>query len=153
MKSIILYFSSHHGNTKKLVDAIAATGVETLDVSKSTKLDLNDYDVIGIASGIYGGSFGKPILSFLEKNLPGNKKVFLIYTCAKKLGHYTNAVRKIVDAKGCQVIGDYSCPGYNTFGPFKLVGGTAKGHPTKEEIEAAVDSWRNICTKIPPSSY
>ena len=41
-------------------------------------------------------------------------------------------------------MGQYSCPGYNTFGPFKLVGGTAKGHPTKEEIEGAVKFYKGL---------
>ena len=36
MKTIILYYSNHHGNTKKLVDAIQASdpeNVEILDVT------------------------------------------------------------------------------------------------------------------------
>lgn len=32
-----------------------------------------------------------------------------------------------------------SCPGYDTFGPFKLVGGIKKGHPNEAEIDAAVN--------------
>ena len=144
MKSIVLYYSSHHGNTKKLVDAIAATGVETLDVSKETTKDLSDYDMIGIASGIYAGNFGKPMLKFLENNLPEGKEVFLLYTYAKKMSHYTNAVSKLVWGKQGKVIGEYSCAGYNTFGPFKVVGGTGKGHPTQADLDGAVAFFKNL---------
>ena len=33
--------------------------------------------------------------------------------------------------------GGYSCKGYDTFGPFKLIGGLAKGHPDASELEEA----------------
>ena len=31
-----------------------------------------------------------------------------------------------------------------TFGPFKLVGGIAKGHPTEEEIDACVKFYKEL---------
>ena len=53
MKTIILYYSNHHGNTKKLVDAIQASdpeNVEILDVTTAGPKDLSGYDLIGVAS-------------------------------------------------------------------------------------------------------
>jgi len=145
MKTAIIYYSRHHSNTKKLVDAIAAThDVDLIDAAQTENADLSAYDCIGLASGIYGGSFAKPLLQFAEQHLPAGKKVFLLYTCAIKMKHYTNNVRKVVRAKRCKIIGAYSCPGYNTFGPFKLIGGTSKGHPTQEEIQAAVTFFEGL---------
>lgn len=145
MKTIILYYSNHHGNTKRLVKAVADAGVETIDVSKQPEnRDLSEYDVIGIASGIYAGNFGKPILTYVEKNLPEQAKTFLIYTCAKPADRYTNSIKKILNEKNSDLLGEYRCQGYNTFGPFKLVGGTAKGHPTQDEIDAAVVFYHQI---------
>ena len=145
MKTAILYYSNHHGNTQKLVDAIAAEcDVTLVDVVNGRGYGLSDFDCIGIASGIYAGSFGKPILNFVEEYLPQGKKVFLLYTYAKKMGHYENAIRKVLEGKKAEIIGEYDCPGYNTFGPFKLVGGTGKGHPTDEEIRKAVDFYRGL---------
>ena len=40
--------------------------------------------------------------------------------------------------KGCRFLGQYICTGYDTFGPFKLVGGLRKGHPDANEIKGAV---------------
>ena len=40
--------------------------------------------------------------------------------------------------KRSKVIGKFGCKGYDTFGPFKLVGGIAKGHPDEEDIKNAV---------------
>ena len=41
-------------------------------------------------------------------------------------------------------IGEYRCQGYDTFGPFKLVGGIAKGHPTVDEIQKVVKFYKNL---------
>ena len=32
----------------------------------------------------------------------------------------------------------YGCKGYNTYGPWQIIGGMNKKHPTKEEIALAV---------------
>lgn len=145
MKTAIIYYSKHHGNTKKLLDAIAAENEVTLiDVSVQSAADLSEYDRIGLASGIYYSSFAKQVLSFAEANLPESKDVFYIYTHGAPGGNFLKAVREIAEKKRCREIGEYHCQGLDTFGPFKLVGGIAKGHPTKEEIAAAVDSYKTL---------
>ena len=63
MKTAIAYYSKHHGNTKKLLDAIAAENDVTLiDVTQNPTADLTGLDRIGFASGIYYSSFAKPLL-------------------------------------------------------------------------------------------
>ena len=42
------------------------------------------------------------------------------------------------------MIGEYECLGFDTFGPFKLVGGLQKGHPTEEEIRKAVEFYQGL---------
>lgn len=82
MKTAIVYYSAHHGNTKKLIDAIAAQGDVTLsDASKVKNIDLSSYDLIGFASGIYYQKLHESVLQFAKNNLPVNKKTFIIYTC------------------------------------------------------------------------
>ena len=49
-----------------------------------------------------------------------------------------------MEARGGRVIGEYGCLGYDTFGPFKLMGGIAKGHPDGEELCGAVDFFENL---------
>ena len=57
----IIYYSKHHGNTKKLLDAIAEADpeVELVDVTEKHELDLSRYDKIGFASGIYYNKFAE----------------------------------------------------------------------------------------------
>lgn len=33
--------------------------------------------------------------------------------------------------------GTFTCRGFDTFGPFRLIGGIAKGHPNEKELEKA----------------
>ena len=79
-----------------------------------------------------------------EGNLPENKKTFLMCTCGEKSDRYFNKMEKIIAGKNGTVEGKYMCFGYDTYGPFKLVGGIQKGHPNDEELKAAVDFYKSI---------
>ena len=35
------------------------------------------------------------------------------------------------------ILGTFSCRGYDTFGPFKLISGMAKGHPDADDLQRA----------------
>ena len=51
---------------------------------------------------------------------------------------FTTSIRESVSQKGAIVLGEYGCKGYNTYGPWQIIGGMNKKHPTKEEIALAV---------------
>ena len=147
MSTDIIYYSEHHGNTRKLLDAIVAadSDLELIDVTKETK-DLSGYDRIGIASGIYFSNFAKQVLSYAEEHLPEDKPVFFIYTHGAPKGDFLKGIREITKKKHCPELGEYRCQGFDTFGPFKLVGGIAKGHPTQDEIDGAVSFYQGLPT-------
>ncbi len=151
MKAIILYASTHHGNTKKIVDAIANEyDIDTLDATAVNEKDLSGYDLIGIASGIYAGSFHQAVRTFVRKNLPVNKKIFFVSTNAMNKD-FSASMKDALKDKDAQILGSFSCFGYNTFGPFKLIGGTAKGHPDEDDIRNALAFYRRIgstCSKM-----
>ena len=145
MTTAIVYYSQHHGNTKKLLDAVAAAeNVQLIDVTDACTTDLTAFGRIGFASGIYFNSFAKQVLSFAEQYLPENREVFFIYTHGAPVGGFLKAIRTITEKKHCRELGAYHCQGYDTFGPFKLVGGLAKGHPTEDEIKEAVEFYRGL---------
>ena len=145
MKTAIVYYSQHHGNTKRLLDAIADhNDVTLINTVNSEITDLSEFDCIGFASGIYFSSFAKQVLDYARTHLPNNKDVFFINTCGFKAGVYFDAIRKITKAKQCREIGAYQCLGYDTFGPFKLVGGIAKGHPDDVDIAGAVSFYKKL---------
>lgn len=135
MKTLIVYHSEHHGNTKKLLDAIAAQeGVTLVEAGDASKVDVSSYDLVGLASGIYYQKFHKDVLNWAEQNLPQGKRVFFLYTYGVKRNGYLDAIKQIAVSKGAKIVGSYGCPGFDTFGPFKLIGGIAKGRPNGEDI-------------------
>ena len=143
MRKAIVYASVHHRNTEKLVKRIAeACQVDLIDTVKQQEADLSDYDVIGFASGIYYSKFHPSILKFAEKNLPEDKKVFLICTYGGSENY--KSIEQILAKKHASVIGKFGCKGYDTFGPFKLVGGIAKGHPDEEDMKNAVNFVKGL---------
>lgn len=143
MRKAIVYTSVHHGNTEKLVKRIAEEcQVDLIDAIKQMNADLNDYDMIGFASGIYYSKFHKSILKFIEKNLAADKKVFLICTYGGSANF--KSIEQILNKKHASVVGKFGCKGYDTFGPFKLVGGIAKGHPDEEDMKNAVDFVKGL---------
>lgn len=145
METLIVYHSEHHGNTKKLLDAIAKEGnVTLLDASCGAGMDCGAYGLIGFASGIYYQKFHEDVINWVERNLSPGKRVFFLYTCGVKRDSYADDIALAVGRKGAQLVGTHACLGYDTFGPFKLVGGIAKGRPNEEDIAGAVRFYRGI---------
>ena len=146
MRTAIVYYSQHHGNTKKLLDAISDEDISVTLINAAGKIevDLRDYDRIGLASGIYYSSFAKPLLNFASINLPAQKPVFFIATCGSPRKNYFDEIKQLAKSRDCTDLGSYLCTGYDTFGPFKLIGGLKKGHPTEEEIQGAVDFYNGL---------
>ena len=149
MKTAIIYYSKHHGNTKKLLDAIAEKHpeVDLFDVTENPSVDLSGYNRIGFASGIYYSKFQKTLLQFAKDNMPDGKQTFFIYTYGTEKKGYTNAISEAVHTHNATILGAYGCLGFNTFGPFKLFGGMAKGHPTSEETDNAVKFYEGLNTE------
>ena len=144
MKTAIVYCSKHHENTKRLVDAIAEEyAITQIDALQNPEASLSDYDLIGFASGIYYGKFNRFVLQ-AAASMPKGRRVFFLYTCGAKKDGYTKAIAGAVLKRNAQILGEYGCLGYDTFGPFKLIGGIAKGHPNYDEIRGAVDFFAGL---------
>ena len=136
MKTAIVYYSAHHGNTKKLVEAVAqGRDVTLIDALAVKTADLSGYELIGFASGIYFGKFHQSVVEFAKNNLPQGKKVFFLATYGGSNG--TKAIEEAVRERDAQIVGSFGCKGYDTFGPFKLVGGICKGHPDETDLKNA----------------
>ena len=148
MKTAIVYASVHHKNTEKVVKAIAEKHpeIELIDATKTILKDLASYDLIGFASGIFYGKFHKSLLSFITENLPLRKKVFVMYTCGSDRSEtYLKDIKDLIKSKECTLTAAYSCLAYDTFGPFKLIGGLNKGHPNEADLQKAVDFYESLC--------
>lgn len=145
MKTVLIYASTHHGNTKKVVDAISSEcEIEVVDATKVHEKDIRDYDLIGFASGIFFTKFSEQVLNFARVNLPANKDVFFIATAGNPMNGNFNSIADIAKDKKCNERGRFQCKGFDTYGPFKLVGGIQKGHPNESELKAAVEFYKGL---------
>lgn len=146
MKTAIIYFSSHHMNTKKVLDAIAAKlPVELIPIAKAANADLSGYSLLGFASGIYYASYASKLKEFMkEHRFEKEQKAFLISTSGIRNKKYSGEEKSILEEKGVPVIGTYSCKGFDTFGPFKYIGGISKGHPNQTELNGAVQFMEKL---------
>lgn len=144
-KTAIIYASKHHGNTYKLVEAISEKyDIVPINAQTQQCVDLNEYDLIGFASGIDFGKFYPSVEQFLKDNLPKKKKVFFLYTCAKTSSRFTESMKTEALKREAIVMGEYGCRGYNTYGPWKIIGGMNKNHPSRKELEAAVRFYETL---------
>lgn len=143
MKTAIVYYSTHHGNTKKLLDALPKD-VVLIDAAAPSTTDLSVFDRVGFASGIYAGAFAKQVMNFALQYLPERKPVFFVATAAMKLKNHFVGITHACEKKRAILLGSYICQGFNTYGPFKLVGGTSKGHPTQEEIDGFLAFYNGL---------
>lgn len=145
MKTAIVYYSQHHGNSKQFIDAIADKHeITMIDATQQPNPNLSGFDLIGFASGIYYSKFHKSVLKISETNLPAGSKVFFLYTYGAKKDGYTKAITEAVSKKNARILGEYGCFGFNTFGPFKLIGGIAKGHPDTDDLNGAAAFYESL---------
>lgn len=144
MKAIVICTSVAHGQTRKLADAIAPVldaHVVTPDEIDAT--DLAQYDVVGFGSGIYNLNFHKDLRAFVERLPDGQTGAAFVFATSglpeNGLFRYTRALTRKIEAKGYDVVDTFSTRGWDTYGPFKLVGGIRKGHPDAADLDAARD--------------
>jgi flavodoxin len=143
MKSILILYSYHHHNTEKVAKVFS----KVLDAPiKSPENvipeELQEYDLIGFGSGIYGGTHHKFLLEFADKLSQIKKqKAFIFSTSAlqgkKKVAKDHSLLREILQSKGYQVLDEFSCKGFNTNSFMKYFGGMNKGRPNAEDLKYA----------------
>ena len=145
MKTAICYYSRHHGNTLKVLEAMAeAADIDLIDVTSRMAAHLPQYDRIGFASGIYFSKFSPVVVNFARQYLPEGREVFFVYTYGAPKVSLPGNITAAVKEKGCRILGQFGCRGYDTFGPFKLIGGLAKGHPDAQDLKKAKQFFEGL---------
>lgn len=150
MRSAVIYISVHHGNTRKVAEALAEElAADLFDLSRTKEIDLSGYDLIGLASGVFYHGLHERMREFISRSgfKPG-QKVFVAATCGVPYRDYTKAARKVLKDKGAHCVGSFQCRGFDTFGPFARIGGIAKGHPDDRDIMKARDFARKIKKEV-----
>ena len=150
MKTLIVYFSVHHGNTEKVARAMAnVLGADLLPVQQVDESSFGRYDLIGFGSGIYFGRHHDSLLDLVQK-LPAfeDKKAFIFSTSGLRkipvVHNFDKPLRERLQHKGFGIIGEFSCRGLDTYRATRLVGGVNKGRPNAEDLKQAEDFARGL---------
>jgi flavodoxin len=157
VKSLIVCVSVEHGNTREVVDAMAdVLGATIMEPEEIEDFQfLSEYDLIGFGAGIYYGFHHKRLRNFI-KGLPLNnsQKAFLVTTNGvrsklymKMLNININSLKKQLQKKGFDIVGDFSCGGISDWAFFKLIGGISKGRPNAEDLENAKKFTKRLMPK------
>jgi len=138
MTSLIIYHAGQHRNTEKIAKAMAAVlGADckrTHEVSPNTILD---YDLVGFGAGIYFGKHHAILLKFIDRLPSSNKDFFIFSTSGMGSTRFHEHLKNKLSKKGYEFIGEFACKGFDTFGPFKLIGGLNKDRPNNLDLENA----------------
>jgi flavodoxin len=158
MKTLIVVSSSHHGNTGKVAAAMA--GVLGADLLRPRDVDqamMTRYDLVGFGSGIDSDRHYKDLLDCADE-LPAadGRRAFIFSTCGapaslageefpRKYSQKSHAgLRAKLVSRGYGIVGEFSCPGFNTNSFLKLLGGLNRGRPNAEDLRRAEEFARSL---------
>ena len=143
MKSLLILFSYHHNNTEKIANVFAKVLNAQIKMPQQVNPEaLQDYNLIGFGSGIYGAKHHESILS-LADTLPQatNTNAFIFSTSAltgeaKRTKDHTT-LREKLQSKGYTIVDEFQCKGFNTNSFMRFFGGMNKGRPNTEDLKDA----------------
>jgi len=145
IKSAIIYISVHHQNTKKIATAfseeLAAVLLQLNDVTADA---LEQYDLIGLGSGIFFGKHHQKLFELVNGINMKGKRVFVFSTSGTGNSKNNRELINALASRGVNVEKSFSCKGYDTYGIFKWIGGISKGRPNNEDIENAKEFVRSF---------
>lgn len=144
-RCLIIYSSYHHGNTEKIARAMAsAVNADLCSIDELAGKNIDSYDFLGFGSGIAYSKHYKNLLDAVDSlNLSG-KNTFAFSTSGVGSEKSNTTLINLLKKNGAAVSGSFACKGFDTFGPFKLIGGVAKGHPDELDIQSAVNFIKGI---------
>lgn len=142
MNATIVCTSVSHGNTMRIAETMGQVlRARVVDPEQIDPADLSGSDLVGFGSGIFNMNFHPRLRDFIE-SLPtvDGQAAFVFATSGlpePPFKRYTRDLARVLERKGYDVVDTFICRGYDTWFPFRIVGGVAKGRPTAAELDAA----------------
>jgi len=156
MKVLVVVFSYHHKNTEKIANVFAKVFNAPIQTPQQIiPEELQEYNLIGFGSGIYGAKHHKVLLDLVDKlPLVTNKKAFIFSTngaparartqLAIEITKNHESLREKLQSKGYMIVDEFNCAGFNTNSFLKLFGGINKGRPNAEDLKHAEEFAQNL---------
>jgi flavodoxin len=157
-KALLIVYSYHHMNTEKVANVFAKVlGAQVKTPQQTRPGELGDNDLIGFGSGIDSGRHYKELLDFADQLPPAaGKKAFIFSTNGAPASLFSESmsrdqmaknhslIKDKLEAKGYTIVGEFSCPGFNTNLFLKHLGGLNKGRPNEEDLKRAEEFARGL---------
>lgn len=145
--TLIICESVHHGNTMKVARAISEVlSVKIIKPADFDKSIIENYELIGFGSGIYGGEHHKNLLDLVDSiEIKDYKKAFIFSTCSIRMLAMHKSLKDRLFKKGFVIIGEFMCKGFSDYSFLKkFSGGINKGRPNKKDLQKAKDFARKL---------
>ncbi|WP_274564894.1 flavodoxin family protein [Streptomyces spiramyceticus] len=141
MKAVIVCASVSHGNTRRVADTMAQVlGAKVVAPEEVDPGELADADLVGFGSGVFYSRLHPRLTDFVKALPNGRGRAFVFATSGLPevpLAPFTRPLVRLLEGKGFDVDGSFSCRAFDTWTPFKLVGGINKQRPNIGDLAAA----------------
>jgi flavodoxin len=143
----IVYASVHHGNTRKLAESLSAElSADLLTVDEAENVNLGQYELVGMGSGIYFGRHHTSLCRLADSCQQPPRRAFIFSTAGlpflRRFQHA--ALRRRLVTRGCEVVSEFCCRGWDTVGPLWLMGGINRKHPDPKDLSRALEFARQL---------
>ncbi|MFG3426891.1 flavodoxin family protein [Streptomyces californicus] len=148
MKAVIVCVSVSHGNTLRVADAMARVlGASVVTPEEADPRELAAADLVGFGSGVFHGRL-HPRLTAFARALPAARgprspraRAFVFATSGLPelpVMPFSRPLTRLLDSKGFDVHGPaFACRAFDTWAPFRIVGGLNKRRPDADDLSAA----------------
>ncbi|MFZ3554602.1 flavodoxin family protein [Streptomyces sp. BH055] len=148
MNAVIVCHSVSHGNTRRVADAMAEVlDAKVVTPEQADPSELADAGLVGFGSGVFHTKL-HPRLTEFARALPARQgRAFVFATSGlpqTPLTRFARPLVRLLESKGFQVDGSFTCRAFDTWAPFKLVGGINKHRPNDADLAAA----REFATRL-----
>ncbi len=141
MKTVIVCASVAHGNTRRVAENMAQVlGANVVSPEQADLAELAGADLVGFGSGVFYQRLHPRLTNFVKALPTGRGRAFVFATSGlPELPPvpFTRSLVRLLEGKGFEVDGTFSCRALDTMGPFKLIGGIQKQRPNDGDLAAA----------------
>lgn len=149
-RCLILCVSVHHGNTAKVARALAGPlSAEVLAPDEVPYTACNDVRLMGFGSGVFYGRMHPMLFEWLcgLPDAPGPAVPAFVFSTSglpllATLWH--RSLKNLLARKGYEVVGEFACRGFDTWGPLWCVGGVNRAHPDERDLQRARAFGRSV---------